>query len=108
MGFAKPCLDCGTLTRNGNRCEIHQGIIDAKVNARKAERIHYKGDYKARAKAVRDSATHCWLCGEGYRPTDPFTADHVQPGNPESPLMPAHKSCNSRRGNKPVTHTPLP
>ena len=100
MGFAKPCLDCGILTRSGNRCDKHQGIIDAKVNARKAERIHYRGTYAARAKAVRESAQSCWLCGEGYRPHDPWTADHVYPADPESPLMPAHKSCNSRRGNK--------
>lgn len=100
MPFARPCLECGVLSRNGTRCEKHQGIIDAKTNARKAERIHYKGDYRARAKAVRDSATHCWLCGETARPHDPWTADHVYPGDPASPLMPAHKSCNSRRGNK--------
>ena len=100
MPFAKPCLDCGELTRNGNRCPSHQGIINAKVNARKAERIHYKGDYSARAKAVRDTATHCWLCGEPARVGDPWTADHVYPGDPASPLMPAHKSCNSSRGNK--------
>ena len=102
MGFAKPCLDCGTLTRTGNRCEKHQAILMAGIDARKQERIHYKGDYQARAKAVRDSATHCWLCGEPRRSNDPFTADHVQPGNPDSPLMPAHRSCNSRRGNKPI------
>lgn len=100
MAFAKPCLECGVLTRHGNRCEKHQAIINAKVNARKAQREHYKGDYRQRAKLVRETATHCWLCGEGWRANDPFTADHVEPGNPESLLFPAHKSCNSRRGNR--------
>jgi hypothetical protein len=105
MGFNKPCLDCGKLTRNGTRCEYHQGLIDAKTNQRKAERTHYRGDYPKRAKAIRDTATNCWLCGEGYRPNDPWTADHVYPSMPDSPLMPAHRSCNSRRGNKPMdTH----
>ena len=102
MGFAKPCLDCGALTRSGNRCNKHQNIIDAKINAKKAQRIHYKGDYRKRAKAVRDSATHCWICGEPFTLNDPPTADHLEPGNPDSILLPAHLSCNSRRGDTPA------
>lgn len=102
MGFAKPCLDCGVLTRTGNRCEKHQAIIEAKVNARKAQRTLYKGDYKARAKAVRESATHCWLCGEPFTDRTQIQADHVEAGNPDSVLLPAHAACNARRGDKPL------
>lgn len=102
MGFARPCLDCGVLTRTGNRCEKHQAIIDAKVTARKAQRTLYSGDYKARAKAVRDSAIACWLCGEAFTDRSQIQADHVEAGNPDSVLLPAHASCNARRGNKPI------
>lgn len=77
-------------------------MVDARINAQKQQRVHYKGDYRKRAKIVRETATNCWLCGEGYRPNDPFQADHVRPGDPNSLLMPAHASCNARRGNKPL------
>lgn len=97
--FLKPCIECGVLSK-GTRCERHQNIINAKINAKKTQRIHYKGDYRARAKAVRENATHCWLCGEAARLDDPFEADHVIPADPFSPLLPAHRSCNGKRGNR--------
>ena len=53
--------------------------------------------YNADGKLVRDTATHCWLCGEPARPDDPWQADHIYPGKPDSPLAPAHRSCNIRR-----------
>lgn len=47
----------------------------------------------------------CWICGEGDREGDPFTADHVipavrQPRDEEAVLLAAHRSCNSRRGRE--------
>jgi hypothetical protein len=70
-------------------------------NARRNRaRTHYKGDYQKRARQVRELADRCWLCGEGARIDDPWTADHVVPSHPDSPLLPAHRSCNSRRGNR--------
>lgn len=70
---------------------------------RYATRPHYKGSYAKQAKQVRDTATVCWLCGLGRKTDDPFTADHYYPGDPTSPLIAAHRSCNSRRGNTPYT-----
>jgi hypothetical protein len=72
--------------------------------ARNARRSHYHGDYGARSASVRrvasaDPLTTCWICGEPAKPGDPWTADHVEPGNPGSILLPAHRSCNSRRGD---------
>lgn len=52
-----------------------------------------------RAAANADPSCVCWLCGEPARVGDPWTADHVEPGNPDSILLPAHRSCNSRRGD---------
>ena len=86
----KPCLDCGTLTPNTRCHTCHQ-----------ASRKHYKGDYAQRSRQVRDTATHCWICGQPAKPNDPWTADHYYPGDPTSPLLPAHKSCNSRRQDTP-------
>ena len=104
MQFKRPCLDCGKLTEIGNRCQYHQRIITAKKDElRKPNRTHYKGDYAKRARFVRETTNKCWICGEGARTNDPWTADHYFPGIPDSPLLGAHKSCNSRRGNKPPT-----
>jgi hypothetical protein len=51
----------------------------------------------------------CYLCGEpidfdaDYRDRRSFTADHVDPlaagGAILGPLRPAHRGCNSRRGD---------
>lgn len=92
------------MSRNGSRCPEHQQSRDRYVDMAKAARKkatgQYAGDYRRRAKAVRESATVCWLCGGGVRPNDPWQADHVVPGDPDSPLAPAHRSCNAARGNK--------
>jgi hypothetical protein len=80
----RPCLGCGDLIPSGSRCPACS--VD-----------RYSGDYAARAKVVREGATACWLCGEGSRRDDPWQADHMT-SSPDSPLMPAHRSCNARRG----------
>lgn len=104
--FARPCLDCGRLTRNGSRCEAHQKVKDKEWDltraARKRATGQYAGDYRKRAEIVRKYAEYCWLCGQGPRENDPFQADHVFPGDPSSPLAAAHRSCNASRGNKPA------
>ena len=93
MGVPRPCLDCGELTSK-TRCP---GCARAKESTRVRHRPHYGGDYRKRAAEVRANATSCWLCGDGPRLGDPFQADHVVPGEPDSPLLPAHRSCNIRR-----------
>lgn len=101
MGFNKPCLDCQQLTNTGNRCVRCQEDYQLRQAYKpKPFRLHYSGDYRKRAKQVRDNAEVCWLCGNGYRFNDPWTADHVIASDPNSPLLPAHRSCNSRRGNR--------
>lgn len=102
--FQRPCEKCGRLTRNGFLCDFHRAeakqLKDLRDRERKIRSGQYSGSYKARAKVVRDNAQVCHLCGEGFRFDDPWQADHVVPGNPESPLLPAHRSCNARRGNR--------
>jgi hypothetical protein len=112
MRFPKPCLECGKITTGASRCEEHETerweIINATRNQRnrftpKRKGTHYGGDYGKRAEIVRRTAVICHLCGDTYRANDPWTADHLIAGDPNSPLAPAHRSCNSRRGNKPLT-----
>jgi hypothetical protein len=79
----------------------HQTTHTARADAkRKPNRKHYANDYAKRAKQVRDTAQICWLCNQGYKPNDPWTADHIYPAEPDSLLLAAHRSCNSSRGNK--------
>jgi hypothetical protein len=94
--FAVPCLECGVLVRGRNRCDTHYRKYLIKYEARR-NREHYKGDYQTRAKRVRESATVCWICLEGFLDRAEITADHYDAGDPYSPLLPAHKSCNSSR-----------
>lgn len=106
MPFPRPCSTCGKLTRGANKCDKHQAemmaVVEAKRRLRKMASGQYSGDYKARAKQVRDTAILCHICKEGFRSDDPWQADHLIPGNPNSPLAPAHRSCNAKRGNKPL------
>lgn len=91
----RPCLNCGRPTPQ-TRCSECEA---RKQTLRNARRTHYHGDYRRRARQVRTEAERCWLCGDGPRPDDPWQADHVTPGDPNSLLLPAHRSCNARRGN---------
>ena len=92
----KPCLGtpghhCPALTTTGPRCPTCTTTMNVQ---RHADRPWYQGTYQTEAKAIRENATHCWICGDGPRPNDPWQADHVD----EHTLAPAHRSCNARRG----------
>ena len=98
-GVKRPCLRCGALSDNGSTCPACAATAE-RIRSRSRGTRHYTTEYRKRAKAVRDSAIVCWLCGQGARIGDPWTADHVIPGDstPGTPLLPAHRSCNARRG----------
>jgi 5-methylcytosine-specific restriction protein A len=105
--FPKPCLVCGVLTQGLSRCQQHQAewqvLEGIRLKEMKARRPNlYDTQYRKKAKAIRETALFCHLCGEPARALDPFTADHLVAGDPNSPLAAAHRSCNSRRGNKPL------
>jgi hypothetical protein len=95
----KPCLDCGRLSP-GTRCDGCRLTKQRQRDEARGPRPHYSGDYQRRAKAVRDSATVCWICGKEANPEDVWTADHLVAGDPASPLLAAHRKCNSSRGNR--------
>ncbi|WP_372345524.1 HNH endonuclease [Streptomyces sp. KL116D] len=68
---------------------------------------------RAVAQLKSESLPICWICGYDIDMTLPhlhpraWTAEHVQPlsagGDPYDPdnLRPAHRGCNSRKGNGP-------
>jgi len=90
--FPRPCTLCGTLTIYGSRCIEHTVTHSQLYNYR----------YTQEAKAIKATATVCALCQEPFTDRNEITADHIRAGDPTSPLQPAHKSCNSRRGNQPI------
>jgi hypothetical protein len=104
-GIPRPCLGCGKLIYEKNRCPECRGLLQQKIDQARGPRPHYGGTYKRRAKQIRETAKQCWICGEGPRSNDPFQADHYYPGDKDSPLLAAHRSCNIRRGNTPP-HNP--
>ena len=106
--FKRACLDCGVLTQ-GDRCGRCKGRYRTAKNKeletpeRKAKKKrYYNTEYQRLAKIVRATATICHICKRGPIPNDPFQADHITPGSLEGGLLPAHRSCNAARGNRPI------
>lgn len=102
----EPCLTCGKLSTNGNRCPQHQQQVDAQYQLRRAltkdQTGQYKGAYSRLARIIRMTGRVCHLCGIEFTPEDKIEADHLYPGTPVTSLdqlAPAHALCNQRRGN---------
>ena len=108
INIPRPCLDCGKLTDGDTRCRDHQAQLNQKKNTmrdamrREKKKTLYGGAYQRHAKIVRDNAVTCHLCLDPARVGDPWQADHVEASNPHSELLPAHRSCNTKRGDKTV------
>lgn len=106
--FPKPCLTCGVITKGNSYCDTHQAQADEKEKARqrgrKAGRTLYNdAGYRRMRAFLKATATHCHLCKQSFIDRNQISADHLIPGDPNSPLAAAHIICNSRRGNKPLT-----
>ena len=100
------CIDCRRQCTQ-TRCTSCQRARD---RARNHTRPQYAGDYQQRRTGLINEAhatgAPCWICGHPLQPDAAWphplttTADHVRPGDPTSPLAPAHLGCNSARGNR--------
>lgn len=102
------CLDCRKLfdaATGRSRCPICQAALEERMNARPkrgtttARGLGWAHQQRKRREISADMV--CWMCGQPARENDPITADHETPrakGGVDSPLRPAHRSCNSRRG----------
>ncbi len=107
--FQRPCLDCGTLTLdsrcdNCNRKRLQKLERSESHQARQAARrqrksILYSYEYQKRSKPIRESASHCYLCGEPLGAARQI--DHVFPSMlNESPLAPTHPQCNQKKSGR--------
>jgi len=88
--FARPCLTCRKLTRNGPRCPEHT----------REKRALYGGIYPVIARAWIRTHPQCVKCGHRGSPDNPLTADHVEPGSMRKGLQTLCRRCNSRKGDR--------
>lgn len=101
------CLDCKALfaaSTGRSRCPTCQAALESRMNARPKGNTTRRGlgwKHQQRVKQEITPDMVCHLCGQPGTADDPITADHTVPrsqGGADSPLRPAHRSCNSRRG----------
>ena len=64
---------------------------------------HHMGSHQVTARRVTQAAnadptTRCRRCGGLARQGDPWEAGHLRDGDPTSPLLPEHRSCNRAAG----------
>lgn len=105
----RPCLDCGTLTRNASRCDEHQAAWQRRHEQQRgsATQRGYDSAWRRTASAAVDSHRQQygdWCPGWGVQPhhaTD-LTADHITPkvrggSNEAGNAQVLCRSCNSRK-----------
>jgi hypothetical protein len=102
--FPRPCVKCGVLVQGESYCVEHKPVKADTPERKAIKQQRYDATYRRLAKHIRMNAELCHLCGGGWREGDPWEADHIAPNTPgmEYALAPAHRSCNQRRGNKPI------
>lgn len=111
MRFPRPCVKCNRLHRDpGDYCiscrtELNR-IKESNPDRIARKRMLYSNGYPARrARMVAETIErnlNCHICNKPFESKSDITADHLLAGNPNSPLAPAHKACNSSRGNTPL------
>lgn len=111
--FRRPCLKCGgTTSPGGTYCATHERELEQARNLKRdsdpkrkeKKKILYNSDYQKKRREivewVRANGFVCYLCKQNIEPTHEIDIDHVEAGNPDSQLLPTHRTCNRSRGNR--------
>jgi hypothetical protein len=107
--FPRPCLKCKAIyTARSEYCDDCRLERKPRTPAprietparRQRKALLYNSNYRARAKIVRESATHCHICKQVFTDRKDIQADHLVPGDPSSPLAAAHRFCNASKGDR--------
>jgi len=105
----RPCLDCGTLTRNPSRCDEHQAAWEARRNAQRGTSAQrgYTNPWRRTAEAAvaQHRATYGDWCPGWQVPAHQaadLTADHIVPkarGGSDDPsnVQVLCRRCNTRK-----------
>lgn len=113
MRFPRPCLKCQQLhSDKGDYCQGCRSAYEQERERRRSQdpirqvkkKLLYSSAYKAARAIIKANATHCHICKEPFTDRSQISADHLIPGDPASPLAPAHLRCNSSRGNRPLNN----
>ena len=113
--FKKPCLECGALSYE-TRCPTHLAQYQARrserfqsISRKEKKKFLYSADYQRRAKPLRETATHCYLCGEPFTDRTQIQIDHCFPSMASThlatsyaheSLAPSHATCNRAKSNR--------
>ncbi|WP_265561027.1 HNH endonuclease [Streptomyces hygroscopicus] len=112
MRRRRPCLNCGTLTRNASRCDTCQAAWQARQDRIRGTSTERGYGSQWRRLAAAAVARHRALYGDwcpGWRrdphPAQDLTADHVQPlvrdgVSVEGNVQVLCRSCNAAKGNR--------
>lgn len=88
MNFNRPCLDCGTLTSEGNRCELHRKAAVNRWRAMRGPSPYMDPAWKKLSATLRLKRPWCEVCGT----REDLTVDHLDPISKGGPLLaPEHR-----------------
>jgi hypothetical protein len=91
----RPCLTCGTPTRNGSRCAAH---TTTGTTAR-----GYGAEHQAKrrrvAQLVDSGHATCSRCGQPIQPGKAWDLEHLE--NRTGYRGPSHAKCNRANGESP-------
>lgn len=103
---ARPCLDCGKLTRNGSRCEAHAQIKQQQRERARGTKVQrgYGPGWSRLSAATIKAQPYCSICLTEGSAANPLTADHilaVRDGGTSTTgnLRTLCRRCNSAKGS---------
>ena len=82
MTFQRPCLDCGTLTMVGNRCQTHRAAAQAKWKEGRPN-PYLDPAWRKLSSQMRRKHPWCEVCGK----TTDLTVDHLDQLSKGGPLL---------------------
>jgi 5-methylcytosine-specific restriction endonuclease McrA len=77
--FNRPCLDCGTLTSEGDRCSVCGPRKRSEWARARGPSPYADPQWRKLSAQKRKEQPWCELCGHRGSQGNPLTADHMHP-----------------------------
>jgi hypothetical protein len=100
----RTCTTCGTPCYRTARCPACARPADTPGWRRHTTDSYDRVAAEVVALAYLNPSTLCVRCNEPARDHDRWTADHIDHGDPTSPLAASHATCNARHGADTAGH----